>query len=275
LHRLELRSMGISEPPWAMIFQFLPPFVLRVEGKPEGARVRDVNRHGHVQFAAPFPDGIEPRVIDSDQLAFAVTQEEAEALVFLEPRRAEAMSFLDLFHRTFREIGLVPAFVIEIHVLKKSTGSEPVGKFLVSLECGRRVVRAPCHGSSAQIHRNADADGIHQTHRSREMLRCAVDMLVQIDDPVFKAPSLGLAADFRDILLAEAIDTSKSERRSNDQRIGGSVHDVADHATAGLGAKEEWFRWAGNSFSATGAHGKLVLLPESGKTSHVQKMHCS
>ena len=50
---------GVAEPPRAMIFQLRPTLVLLVIRQPEGARIGDVNRDRHAEFAALAPDGVE------------------------------------------------------------------------------------------------------------------------------------------------------------------------------------------------------------------------
>jgi hypothetical protein len=39
--------VGIAEPPAAMVFEFLPTFVLVVEWQPERLRIPDMDGHGH------------------------------------------------------------------------------------------------------------------------------------------------------------------------------------------------------------------------------------
>src|SRR5438046_7762268 len=93
------KFVRVAEPPASMVFEFLPALILFVVWKPKRLRVRHMNRHRHVQFPATFPNRIELRVVDFEQLARSITQIKAETLVFLEPRRAEAMPFLHLLPR--------------------------------------------------------------------------------------------------------------------------------------------------------------------------------
>ena len=62
----------IAEPPATVILQLRPALVLVIVRQPEGARIGDVDRHRHPQFAALRPDRIELRIVDLDQLALAV-----------------------------------------------------------------------------------------------------------------------------------------------------------------------------------------------------------
>ena len=176
-----------------MIAQFLPTLVLVVIQLPKRLRVRDVNGNRHVQLAAAFPHRVELRVINLDQLAAAVLEIQAEALELLQARRAEAMPFLHLRHRARAEIRRIPARVVEIHVVNDAPRRERVRHALHVLE-GRQLTRLVRHVTAAQVHRHAHAHAIHDTHRAREMLRGAIQVLMQINDAMLRAPVLGLRA---------------------------------------------------------------------------------
>ena len=184
--------VGVAKPPGWMVLQFLPTFVPFVVREPKRLRISDVNRDWHAQVAAAFPDPVQLRIVNPDELARAVAQVKAQPLVFLEPRRAQPMSFLDLSSRTLGEIRLVPACVVQVHVMHKAAGEKFVGEFFVPLELGAFAClmrRSP----AAQVDLNADSGAVHDSDCSRQMFRRVINVLMQINDAMLRAPGVGAA----------------------------------------------------------------------------------
>ena len=81
----------IAKPPASMVFQFRPAFVVVVIRQPERFWVTHMNRHGHVQFAAPLPDRIQFRIINANQCTAAIFQKQSEPFEFLESGSPQSM----------------------------------------------------------------------------------------------------------------------------------------------------------------------------------------
>ena len=193
-------DIGIAEPPVAMILEFLPALVRLVEGQPERLGVADVDGDGHPQFPAAPPDGIQFRIVDLEQPALAIAQEKAETFELLQSGGAQAIRFFHLLHCPLGEVGLIPALVIEIEVVQEAPWKKQVGQLLVPLELRGSVVGAPGNGTAAEVDHQAQSDGVHYFHRERQVLRGAIDVLVQIDGAVFRPPEAGLSADSGDVV---------------------------------------------------------------------------
>jgi hypothetical protein len=78
--------------------------------------------------------------------------------------------------------------------MDEAAGEEALGKLFVALEFGRRVVFA-CDRAAAQVDPDAQANGIQDAHRARKMFGGTIDVLVQIDQAMFGAPTVRLSAD--------------------------------------------------------------------------------
>src|SRR5262249_7425828 len=126
-------------------------------------------------------------------LAFAVPQIETKSLELLEPCSAEPASLFDLAHSLLSEVRLVPALVVEVHVVEESTGKASVGEVLRNGKLVRRraILIRPVErrdGASAQVNGNADADRIHDSQGECVAFGTGLDVFMQIDDAVRGAP---------------------------------------------------------------------------------------
>src|SRR5438128_2718972 len=74
--------------------------------------------------------------------------------------------------------------------MDESPREELVSQLLVASELGRRVARVR-RRSSAQIDCNSDSDAIHDLHGADQVLGRGINVLVQVDDPVFPPPAVG------------------------------------------------------------------------------------
>ena len=76
--------------------------------------------------------------------------------------------------------------------MHKAAGEKFVGEFFVALELGAFVLlvrRRP----AAQIDFNTDADEIHDPHGARQPFRRVLNVLMQINDAMLRAPGVGAA----------------------------------------------------------------------------------
>jgi len=117
-------------------------------------------------------------------------QVQPEPLPLLEPGRAKPVTLLDLTNGALGEARLIPARVIEIHVIGEPARMQPVTQRLVPLE-RRKLVLLVSHRSAAEIDANADAGEVHDRHRSLEQRLRRTDVLVQIDEAALLAPLRG------------------------------------------------------------------------------------
>ena len=67
---------------------------------------------------------------------------------------------------------------------------ESIGQLLIALEV-RYLTVFVSGGSAAQVHRNAQANGIHDRDCAGQVLGGAIDVLMDIDQPMFLAPGYG------------------------------------------------------------------------------------
>ena len=86
--------------------QLFPALVEAVEWLEEGDRIRDVDEHRHIQFAGGLPHGIEPLVIDRDQLAFVVAQVQAERLPHLQAARTHGYGLAQALRLGLAEVAV-------------------------------------------------------------------------------------------------------------------------------------------------------------------------
>ena len=100
------------------------------------------------------------------------------------------MPLFNLFDRPFGKIRLVPARVVQVHVMHEAAGEKFVGQLLVALELGRFafLMRG---GPAAQIDLDPDADAIHDSHGSGQVFRRVINVLVQINDAMVGTPGTG------------------------------------------------------------------------------------
>ena len=104
--------------------------------KPKGRRIADMDRHWHVQLTTAVPNWVEFFIVDANQIPLPVLQDQPKSLKFLKSRRAQAVPFVDLLHRSFAPTGVVPARIVEQHVAHESSRVKPVGLFFGRLEFG-------------------------------------------------------------------------------------------------------------------------------------------
>ena len=142
------KFIRIAEPPILVVFQLGPALVFIVVRQPESLRIGHMNRHRHAELPAGFPNRIQLRIVHADEFALFVAQIQAKLFKFLETGGAQPVAFLDLVRRAFGKIRLVPAGVIEIHVMNEPSREEAVGELFVALEFGQ-FARLVSDGSPA------------------------------------------------------------------------------------------------------------------------------
>src|ERR1700730_7540445 len=64
---------------------FKPSFVIFIQGVPETFRIGRMYQYRNVEFAAFFPNGIKPRIINADKLILLILKGQTEILVNLQP----------------------------------------------------------------------------------------------------------------------------------------------------------------------------------------------
>lgn len=180
----------VAEPPRSVVFEFVPALILVVVGFPEGFRVGDVDGDGHGEFAAAFPDGIEFRVVDGDDLFVAVADGEAEAFVLFEAGGTGAVSGFDLGDGAVGEPGVVPAAVVEVHVVDEASRGDFVGAGFVFLEGGDAVFVGG-GVAAAEVSGEADAGLVHDGDGALDVFVAGAEVEVEIDDAVSGAPGGG------------------------------------------------------------------------------------
>src|SRR5512140_618880 len=83
--------------------------------------------------------------------------------------------------------------------MNKASRVTRVGYRLVSLQFRRLALLAARDRANTEVHSNADTDGIHNPGGARQVLRRAVNVLVEVDDTMCVPPLLrpGLRSDIR------------------------------------------------------------------------------
>jgi hypothetical protein len=141
-----------------------------------------------------LPHGVELRVVDVEEGAAPVAEVEAEPLELFEARSPEARALFDLGHRALGEVGLVPGVVVEVHVLEEAAREVGVGERLDLLQL-RRSPSLACRRAPAQVHGDSDAGGVHHANGLAHVLGRRIDVRVQVDEAVSRAPRVGLGPD--------------------------------------------------------------------------------
>src|SRR5689334_4362437 len=90
------RKAATAERPVRMRVQFFPALVETVGRKKECVRIGNVYSDRHTEVPRRFPHGIESRVVDTHQLARAISQTQAEHLQYFQSARPGPVRALDL-----------------------------------------------------------------------------------------------------------------------------------------------------------------------------------
>ena len=99
------------------------------------------------------------------------------------------MPFLNLFYRFDTPVSLIPALIVQNHVLHESTGEQLVCHQASSLEV-RLLTFFMSDSAGSEHHTDPDSRLIQDPNSPFESGRLCLDMLMQIDDPPFLPPDL-------------------------------------------------------------------------------------
>src|SRR5205085_10801245 len=97
-----------------MLDQLFIPFVGVVDGVKKSFRIGHVDGYGDAQPAAFLPNGIEPRIIYSEQLARFVANAQAEVLQYLQTASAARDCIIQLLHHLLAETGVVDLAPVDL-----------------------------------------------------------------------------------------------------------------------------------------------------------------
>lgn len=123
------------------------------------------------------------------------------------------MPFLDLFYRLGRKIGLIPVGIIEVHVLHEPAGKQSIGELFIPLELRGAAVSTTSDRIPAQVYGKADPDCVHYLYRSGQVLRGEIDVLMQINEAVFRAPGVRIR------VQRAGMDRSDSEEEEYERKV--------------------------------------------------------
>ncbi len=153
--------------------QFLPAFVVGIDGIEEGCRVGRMNKNGQAKFSAGSPDWVPARVVDADQTAVWISIAKPELFEQLEPAGALLFGLSQLHRDASSEVG---ALAIPPSPVGCSSGALPIeideNHEPVSMLLPEKVAMLLKAITQLAVEAGADRDSVavHQTHELLKLL---------------------------------------------------------------------------------------------------------